>query len=256
MLTRGAVAAGAGEVLTSPVQAMAWGLGRVAGLEHPDRWGGLVDLPPVLDDRAAGRLCGVLAGCGEDQVAIRGRGDHGAAAGPRRRCRRARGEPVDAGRHACWSPAGPGAIGGHVARWLAGRGAPRVVLASRSGPAAPGVGRAGRDLAAAGTGGRGGRLRRGAARAQVAGLLARIGGGRAAAGGGAAHRGAGAGHRARRIPPWRSWPRWPAAKVAGAAHLDELTADLDLERFVLFSSIAATWGSGAAAGVRRGQRVP
>ena len=73
-VTCGAVAAGAGEVLTSPVQAMAWGLGRVAGLEHPDRWGGLVDVPPVLDERAAARLCGVLAGCGEDQVAIRAAG--------------------------------------------------------------------------------------------------------------------------------------------------------------------------------------
>ena len=60
--------------LASPVQAQVWGLGRVAALEHPDRWGGLVDLPPVLDERAAARLCAVLAGCGEDQVAIRGAG--------------------------------------------------------------------------------------------------------------------------------------------------------------------------------------
>jgi acyl carrier protein len=35
-----------------------------------------------------------------------------------------------------------------------------------------------------------------------------------------------------------------AAKAAGAAHLDELTAGLELDAFVLFSSIAATWGSG------------
>ena len=53
-----------------------WGLGRVAALEHPDRWGGLVDLPAVLGERAGDErlragLCGVLAGCGEDQVAIR-----------------------------------------------------------------------------------------------------------------------------------------------------------------------------------------
>ena len=68
--------------------------------------------------------------------------------------------------------------------------------------------------------------------------------------------GLGAGHRAGTAPRWPSWPRSPAAKAAGAAHLDELTAGLDLERFVLFSSIAATWGSGFAAGVRRGQRVP
>jgi acyl carrier protein/NADP-dependent 3-hydroxy acid dehydrogenase YdfG len=35
-----------------------------------------------------------------------------------------------------------------------------------------------------------------------------------------------------------------AAKAGGAAHLDELTAGLDLAMFMLFSSIAATWGSG------------
>ena len=43
VLTCGAVAAGPGEVPGRPAQAMAWGLGRVAALEHPDRWGGLVD---------------------------------------------------------------------------------------------------------------------------------------------------------------------------------------------------------------------
>jgi acyl carrier protein len=39
-----------------------------------------------------------------------------------------------------------------------------------------------------------------------------------------------------------------AAKAVGAAHLDELTAGLDLDAFVLFSSIAATWGSGLQPG--------
>src|SRR6202022_1778037 len=68
VLTSGAVAAGPGDQVTSPGQARVWGLGRVAGLEHPDRWGGLVDVPPVLDGRAAGRLCAVLAGHGEDEV--------------------------------------------------------------------------------------------------------------------------------------------------------------------------------------------
>ena len=62
VLTRGAVATGGGEALTSPVQAMTWGLGRVASVEYRDRWGALIDLPPVLDERAAGRLCAVLAG--------------------------------------------------------------------------------------------------------------------------------------------------------------------------------------------------
>ena len=157
VLTRGAVAAGPGEELSSPVQAQAWGLGRVAGLEHPDRWGGLIDLPAqagavvgqrVGDERLRAGLARVLAGCGEDQVAIRPHGILGRrlarAAEPRER------EP--------WSPrgtvlvtGGTGAIGGHVARWVTDRGAPRVVLASRSGPAATGVAGLAAALAAAGS---------------------------------------------------------------------------------------------------------
>jgi len=74
-VTRGAVSAGgapAGPV--SVPQAMAWGLGRVAALECPDRWGGLIDLPAEMTGRMAGWLRAVLAGTsGEDQVVI-GRG--------------------------------------------------------------------------------------------------------------------------------------------------------------------------------------
>ncbi|HEY6495208.1 MAG TPA: hypothetical protein VIZ43_18180 [Trebonia sp.] len=50
-----------------------WGLGRVLGPEHPDGWGGLVDLvdvPAEFDDRAVALLCHVLAGYREDQAAI------------------------------------------------------------------------------------------------------------------------------------------------------------------------------------------
>ena len=42
--------------------AQVWGLGLVAGLECPDRWGGLIDLPHVLDEGATARLAAVLAG--------------------------------------------------------------------------------------------------------------------------------------------------------------------------------------------------
>jgi hypothetical protein len=129
MLTQGA----AGEPVASPVQAMAWGLGRVAGLEHPDRWGGLVDLPPSWDEQAADRLCAVLAGCGEDQVAIR---EAGIVARRLVRAAPRRGPARD------WAPEGTvlvtgatGAIGPYLARWAAGQGAARVVLASRPGPA-------------------------------------------------------------------------------------------------------------------------
>ena len=59
--TQGAVATADGSDV-HPGQASIWGLGRVAALEYPDRWGGLVDLPEVLDPAAGQRLCAVLAG--------------------------------------------------------------------------------------------------------------------------------------------------------------------------------------------------
>jgi NAD(P)-dependent dehydrogenase (short-subunit alcohol dehydrogenase family)/acyl carrier protein len=243
VLTSGAVAAGTGDALTRPVQAQVWGLGRVAALEHPDRWGGLVDLPPALDERAAARLCAVLAGCGEDQVAIRGAGILA------RRLARASQPRADR----TWQPpgsvlvtGGTGALGGHAARWLAGRGAPRVVLASRSGPAAPGAAALAARLAAAGTG-----TEVVAAdvadRGQAAGLLART----TAAGPPltAVLHAAGLGQDTPLADSTvAELAAMTAAKAAGAAHLDELTRDLPLERFVLFSSIAATWGSGLQPG--------
>ncbi|MER6633911.1 polyketide synthase, partial [Streptomyces sp. NPDC000987] len=71
--TRGAVAAGRADRAPVPAQAAVWGLGRVLALEHPATWGGLVDLPDPLDERATARLTHVLAGDlgDEDQVALR-----------------------------------------------------------------------------------------------------------------------------------------------------------------------------------------
>ncbi|WP_459251140.1 type I polyketide synthase, partial [Streptomyces youssoufiensis] len=54
--TRGAVSVGRSDRLVSPVQSMVWGLGRIVGMEYPQRWGGLVDLPETLDERAVSRL--------------------------------------------------------------------------------------------------------------------------------------------------------------------------------------------------------
>ncbi|WP_030211118.1 KR domain-containing protein, partial [Streptomyces sp. NRRL S-87] len=135
-VTRGAVSVGRSDRLVSAVQAQTWGLGRVAALELPGRWGGLVDLPETWDERTMARLAGVLAGgTGEDQVAVRSSGLFG------RRLVRAAGGRTD---HT-WTPSGTvlvtggtGALGGRVARWLAGAGAERLVLTSRRGPDAPG----------------------------------------------------------------------------------------------------------------------
>ncbi|WP_432445717.1 hypothetical protein [Streptomyces rapamycinicus] len=71
-VTRGAVSVVDGDVV-DPYASAVWGLGRVIGLEHPDRWGGLIDLPTAWGERTSGLLCSVLSGAtGEDHTAIRG----------------------------------------------------------------------------------------------------------------------------------------------------------------------------------------
>ncbi|WP_443737695.1 type I polyketide synthase, partial [Streptomyces kronopolitis] len=137
--TRGAVAIGRSESVTHAHQALVWGMGRVAALEHSDRWGGLIDLPETLDKRAADRLCALLADPdGEDQIALRGSGAYGRrlaraplAGTPPQRTWRPRGTVLVTG--------GTGAVGGHIARWLAREGAEHLLLTSRRGADAPGA---------------------------------------------------------------------------------------------------------------------
>ncbi|HEY2062644.1 MAG TPA: SDR family NAD(P)-dependent oxidoreductase, partial [Amycolatopsis sp.] len=135
-VTRGAVAIGQSEQVTDSVQAGVWGFGRVVALEHPDRWGGLVDLPVELDQSTASRLASVVAGV-EDQVAVRASGAF---------VRRLAHRPSGGQEIAPFTPSGTvlvtggtGALGAHVARWLAEGGAEHVVLLSRRGPDAPGA---------------------------------------------------------------------------------------------------------------------
>ncbi|WP_043509681.1 type I polyketide synthase [Actinoalloteichus caeruleus] len=115
----------------SLVQGALWGLGRVVGGEHPELWGGVIDLADPVRD--AGTVVDVLrAGPGEDVVAVR----DGAQEVPR--MRELAGVPT--GREPTFRPEGTylvtgglGALGLEVARWMAGRGARRIVLAGRRG---------------------------------------------------------------------------------------------------------------------------
>ncbi|MFE2379742.1 type I polyketide synthase, partial [Streptomyces sp. NPDC059398] len=234
----GAVSAGPGEVLERPVQAQVWGLGRVVGMEHPERWGGLVDLPGELSERAGARLVAVLAGCDENEVAIRSAGILG-----RRMSRIPRRDSGDT-----WAPrgsvlitGGTGAVAGHVSDWLVERGAARLVLAGRSGPAAAGIAARAADMAAAGT-----RVDVVSCdvsdRPSLSGLLEWTGRSGPAL--------SSVLHTAAVLDDGMldrmSVERLQTAlevKVRGAALLDELTADMDLDAFVLFSSAASTLGS-------------
>ncbi|MFD0692148.1 acyltransferase domain-containing protein, partial [Actinomadura fibrosa] len=117
-LTQGAVATTHADPLTHPTQAQIWGLGRVAALEHPKLWGGLIDLPTTIDQRTPDRLAALLTpGQPEDQAAIRPTGVLA------RRMRRA---PATPATPPDWKPTGTtlitggtGGIGAHLARWLA-----------------------------------------------------------------------------------------------------------------------------------------
>ncbi|QBI54874.1 type I polyketide synthase [Streptomonospora litoralis] len=238
-VTRAAVAAGGTERSVRPEQAALWGLGRVLGLERPDRLGGLVDLPPRVDDRAAEAAAAVVSGDGpEDQFAVRADG----VSVPR--VVRA---PLEggAGERPAWRTGGTalvtggtGGLAAHVARWLADRGAEHVVLASRRGAEPPVAGEL-RD--------RGVRVTCAACDAADRDALARLveeveAGGEPVR---SVHHAAGV----VRFAPLADTSPEDAAEVTagkadGARNLDELFADRDLDAFVLFSSVAGFWGSG------------
>ncbi|GAA3035685.1 type I polyketide synthase [Actinokineospora globicatena] len=208
--------------LDDPVQAQVWGLGRVAALEVPTRWGGLVDLSPGADPAA---LVAALGG-DEDQVVVRGSSFFG------RRLERSA-EPRATAPLALSGPVlvtgGTGALGASVARWLVGRGA-SVVLASRRGIEAPGAAELSAELNAPVV------ACDVANRASLEAVLAE-------------HPVVGVVHAAgvdHSVPldetDVSEFADGLRAKVLGAAHLDELLGDAEL--FVFFSSIAGVWGSG------------
>jgi len=250
LATSGAVATGGSDRVVSPVQAQVWGMGRVVGLEFPDRWGGLIDLPPTLDDQAARRVCGVLAGVdGEDQVAVR---DNGVF------LRRLVHDPVGSRQPVrAWNPAGTtlitggaGAVGGHVARWLAGNGAEHLVLLGRRGADTPGVAELDAELTALGT-----RVTVAACDVADRDSLSRLLKELEAAG----DQVRGVVHAAGVERPGplaetdaQEFAEVIAAKVAGAVNLDELLDDSVLDTFILMSSNAAVWGSGGQAAYAAG----
>ena len=150
-----------------------------------------------------------------------------------------------------WRPSGPvlvtggtGALGGHVARWLAGRGAPRVILASRRGIGAEDAARLAARLAGAGTAVTVAACDVGN-RADLAGLWGRL------AAAGAAVRGVvhTAGVLDDGVIDGLTTGRFCAvlrAKAGAAAQLDELAGGA-ADEFVLFSSIAGAIGSAGQA---------
>ncbi|MEU6126737.1 type I polyketide synthase, partial [Streptomyces sp. NPDC047123] len=238
-LTQGAVSTSATDALTRPVQAQVWGLGRIAALEYPRLWGGLVDLPARIDHQTLSRLAAALAPQDEDQLSVRPGG---------LLARRLAHAPAAPNSGVKWRPegttlitGGTGGIGAVLARWLAREGAPHLVLTSRRGPDAPGARELAAELAESGT-----KVTLAACdvgdREQVRGLLD----------------GMPAEHPLKAVIHAAGVPNYIALgevtdaaldevlrpKALGALHLHELTRESDLSAFVMFSSGAGVWGSG------------
>lgn len=114
-------------------QAALWGAARVVGEEHPDLWGGLVDLDPSapIVSTAEQLTQALLATDGEDQIAYRQGRRYALRLTP------ASSEIKFGG--VCWRKdaaylitGGFGGVGLHIARAMAAAGARRLILAGRT----------------------------------------------------------------------------------------------------------------------------
>ncbi|HWO61313.1 MAG TPA: SDR family NAD(P)-dependent oxidoreductase [Umezawaea sp.] len=239
--TSGAVSVDHEDPVRDADQYRLWGLGRVAALEQPGRWGGVVDLPAEPDERTTANLAGLLgASTGEDQIALRAAGAFG--------CRLVHAPPARGG---AWRTSGTalvtggtGGIARHLARWLVASGAEHVLLTSRRGPAAEGADELVAELAALGA--------RAtvvacdvADRDSVAGLLASIPADQPLRS--VFHTAGTARSSVLADAEPDEFAETAAGKAAGARHLDDLLGATELDAFVLFSSGAGVWGSGGQA---------
>ncbi|MDG5808985.1 SDR family NAD(P)-dependent oxidoreductase [Streptomyces ossamyceticus] len=238
-VTRGAVSTGASDPLTAPGQATAWGLGRAVDLATPDRWGGVVDLPVRPEPASWDRFVKVLGGTEEREAAIRD---------GRVLARRLVPAPaIAAADRPAWPTTGTvlitggtGALGRRIARWLANRGVPRLLLAGRRGPDTPGIAEWAAELAVTGT-----EVTVAACdvadRDALSALLATV----------PAEQPLTAVVHAAGVADDTPLTELTPGRFAdvlrptadGARHLHELTEGLDLSAFVLFSSVSGVWGA-------------
>jgi FkbH-like protein len=219
-------------------QALAWGFGRTASLEHPEFWGGLIDVDAQSPSMSA-LVRELRATDAEDQVVLRG----DARFVPRltRTPTTSSNAPALSGDGTYLVTGGLGALGLRTAEWLVQRGARHVVLTGRRGAADTGshnrieamraagatVGIVAADVSCA---------------SDVDALLQRIDKS------GLRLRGVVHAAGIDRVTPIRALSAAEidatiAAKMMGAALLDERTRSRPLDLFLCFSSVSAILGS-------------
>jgi acyl transferase domain-containing protein/acyl carrier protein len=241
LVTRAAQPVGDTSTILQLAQAPLWGLGKAIALEHPEAWGGMVDLDPCGDQDAdaAALLAQVGDPDGEDHIAWR-HGGRWVARLARCRPRPGRGPLVRAD-GSYLITGGLGSLGLMTARWLVGRGARHLVLLGRGGASSGAARHEVAELAH-----RGARVAVAAVdvadEAALRGVFARL-----EADGpplrGVIHAAGLPGRRAVAELDVAALAAMFAAKVAGSWNLHRLTGDLELDFFVCYSSMVALWGA-------------
>lgn len=139
LITTGAQSTGPEDPLLAPYQAVLWGLGRTLRLEHPELWGGLVDLTDGPDggSQAATLISHIQGQSTEDEVLLRTtqRWVPRLQPLPDLYALAPAGPTLDA-QATYLITGGTGGLGQHLARWLVAQGARHLVLLSRRGPSA------------------------------------------------------------------------------------------------------------------------
>jgi NAD(P)-dependent dehydrogenase (short-subunit alcohol dehydrogenase family) len=241
-VTRGALAIGDGRSSVSVLQSVLWGLGRVIALEHPEIWGGIIDLGPEESPREISMLWDEFRNPdGETQLAFR---EENRFVG---RLVRSKGEKIPSKPYArnhsdatCIVTGGLGGLGLEVARKIVEKGLNHLVLVGRSAPSES-ANEAIRNLEQSGA-----RVTVMSAdisrEDDVRRILDQIEDSMPAL--------RGIVHCAGIVDDgimvqqdWQRFERVFAPKIRGAWHLHTMTQEMELDFFILFSSITSLFGS-------------
>ena len=238
VLTTNAQPAGVLPAPVSVAQSTVWGFGRALAVEHPELWGGALDLPAVPDDASLDGAAGaLLSPDGEDQMAWREGQRYVPRLMPSVMPGVSTGIVFDPSA-AYLITGGIGGLGRHVARWMLDEGVTDLVLTglrARGDDALPA------DLVRPGT-----RVDVIAADASDRGAMAALLAGIAARGKtlkGVVHLAGLPEERPIVESDWAHGRRVMSPKVAGGWVVHDLTRTMPLDFFVTFSSISAVWGS-------------
>ncbi|HLV34897.1 MAG TPA: type I polyketide synthase [Spirillospora sp.] len=227
-----------------------WGFGRVVALEHPEIWGGLIDLENAVPPAERARLLAaeILLPDGEDQIAVRGgrryvarlvRSTAPAAASPQFR---------DDGAYLITG--GLGGLGLKLAQWMSEHGAGHLILTSRRGlpdraewpELADHPDFAAKIAAVEAMEARGTQVTVAAVDVGDADGMAQVFRQFGSALRGVFHLAAALEFWPLEVMPLDGLAAMLRSKVTGAWNLHQLSQGLELDHFVLFSSTTALWG--------------